>query len=71
MTRHIVLIDVDRPDEPLEVKIDEIRDTTIRVGVPHTQVKFYLQRRNGSACFEGSLGGRYFVYDPAQPAKAT
>lgn len=71
MTRHIILIDVDRPDEPLEVKIDEIRDTTIRVGVPNTQVKFYLQRRNGSACFEGALGGRYFVYDPAKPAKAT
>ncbi len=71
MARHIVLNDIDRPDEPLVVEINELRDTTIVVGVPNTQVKFYLQRRNGSGCFEGSLGGRYFVYDPAKPAKAT
>ncbi len=71
MVRRIALIDIDRPDEPLEVEVDELRDAMMVVGVPNTQVKFYLQRRNGSGCFEGSLGGRYFVYDPAKPAKAT
>ena len=71
MVRRIAFIDIDRPDEPLEVEVDELRDAMMVVGVPNTQVKFYLQRRNGSGCFEGSLGGRYFVYDPAKPAKAT
>ncbi|MGD9657853.1 MAG: hypothetical protein AB7U61_09490 [Methylocystis sp.] len=67
----IVLTDIDRPDEPLSVQVDELRDATVVVSVPNTHVKFYLQRQNGSGCFEGSLGGRYFVYDPAKPAKAS
>jgi hypothetical protein len=67
----IVLNDIDHPDEPLTVEVDEVRDTTMLVSVPNTVVKFYLQRRNGSPYFEGTLGGRYFFYDPAEPAKAT
>lgn len=67
----IVLIDIDRPDEPLIVEVDELRDTRLVVSVPNTLAKFYLRCRDGSSRFEGSLGGRYFFYDPAKPEKDT
>nr|CCD32031.1 Conserved hypothetical protein [Methylocystis sp. SC2] len=69
MGRRIVLIDIDRHDEPLTVEVDELRDMVMVVGVPNTQVKFYLQRRDESSWFEGSIGGRYFVFDPTTPGK--
>jgi hypothetical protein len=69
MATRIALIDIDRPDEPVVVEVEELRDTTILVSVPNTLVRFQLQRRNGAAWFEGSLGGRYFVFDPNKPGK--
>ncbi len=65
MGRRIVLIDIDRHDEPLTVEVDELRDTVMVVGVPN-----YLQRRDESSWFEGSIGGRYFIFDPTRLGKA-
>lgn len=65
MNRVIALVDVDRPDEPLEVEIEQINQAVLSVTVPNTFVRFELRRRDRDAPFEGSLGGRYFIFDPA------
>lgn len=64
MDRRIKLTDTDRPDEPLEVEIERITETTLRVAVPNTIVRFDLRRQKEDGPFEGSLGGRYFTFDP-------
>ncbi|WP_244613182.1 hypothetical protein [Methylosinus sp. Ce-a6] len=63
------MTDVDRPDEPLEVEIERMTETTLRVTVPKTIVAFELRRPREGAAFEGALGGRYFTYTPAASAK--
>lgn len=65
MDDRIKLTDVDRPDEPLDVQIDQMNETTLRVSVPGTVVKFELRRNGKDGAFEGALGGRYFSFDPA------
>lgn len=65
MSRIVVLVDVDRPDEPLEVEVEQISQAVLSVIVPNTFIRFELRRRDRDAPFEGSLGGRYFMFDPA------
>jgi hypothetical protein len=65
VSRVIALIDVDRPDEPLEVEIEQVNQAVLSVTVPNTFVRFELRRRDRGSSFEGSLGGRYFTFDPA------
>ncbi|MBG0810111.1 hypothetical protein IY145_12055 [Methylosinus sp. H3A] len=67
MERRIKLTDIDRPDEPLEVEVEWIAGTTLRALVPNTSIRFELRRPNEEAPFEGTLGGRYFAFEP-QPA---
>lgn len=63
MSRRIRLTDIDRPDEPLEVEIERMTDTTLRVVVPNTVVAFELRRWREDRPYEGSLGARHFVFD--------
>ncbi len=65
MNSRIRLTDVDRPDEPLEVEIERASETTLRVLVPNTIVRFDLRRQRQDLPFEGVLGGRCFIFDPA------
>jgi hypothetical protein len=67
MERRIKLTDIDRPDEPLEVEIERLAETTLRVLVPNTVIRFELRRASEAAPFEGSLGGRSFAFDPEPP----
>jgi len=69
MERRIKLTDIDRPGEPLEVEIERVGEATMRVMVPNTVIRFELRRQNEGAPFEGTLGGRYFTFDP-EPATA-
>lgn len=69
MDRRITLTDVDRPDEPLVVEIERVTETTLRVVVPSTIVRFDLRRHREDLPFEGSLGGRSFSFDPEPPKK--
>lgn len=62
MKRRIKLTDIDRPNEPLEVEIERMTDTMLKVAVPNTVVKFELRRPREDRAFEGGLGGRYFVF---------
>ncbi len=64
MAEQIWLIDTDRPDEPLKVEIEAVDGVTLRLRVANTAVRFTLRRVNGNPYFQGSLGGRDFVYDP-------
>lgn len=63
-TPRIFLIDADHPDEPLEVEVEGANATTLRVAVPNTFVKFELRRYDNGAAYQGSLGGRYFMFVP-------
>lgn len=69
MERRIKLTDVDRPDEPLEVHVEQMTETTLRVSVPNTVVGFELLRPREGAAFEGALGGRSFTFDPPAPPR--
>jgi hypothetical protein len=73
MESRIKLIDLDRPEEPLEVEIERITETTLRVLVPNTVIRFELRRFGQDAPFEGTLGGRYFIFEapPASGAPKT
>ncbi len=62
MTR-VLLTDVDRPKEPLEVDILESSPTLLKAAVPNTIIAFTLRRYDQSSCFEGHLGGRTFTYE--------
>lgn len=69
MTR-ILLMDVDRPNEPLEVDIVEASSTFLKAAVPNTIVTFSLRRYDQSSHFEGHLGGRTFIYEPPKAPSA-
>ncbi len=71
MNRRIRLTDVDRPEEPLEVEIERATETSLRVIVPNTIVKFELRRQREDLPFEGALGGRYFMFDPNAATRKT
>ena len=66
----IELMDIDRLDEPLAVDVEDLGDLDLSVIVPNTSVRFTLYRRDREGRFEGALGGRYFVFDPASLSKA-
>lgn len=65
----ISLIDVDRPSEPLEVDVQASNTRTLRVLVPNSLVIFELHRHDDESPFEGTLGGRYFSFNPKVLAK--
>jgi hypothetical protein len=63
MDTRIKLTDVDRPNEPLEVEIERVTETILRVAVPNTIVRFDMRRARDDAPFEGAIGGRNFMFD--------
>jgi hypothetical protein len=64
MTSRILLIDVDREDEPLEALIEQRRPLVLRLKVANTAVVFEMSRTDREKPFTGSLGGRSFTFDP-------
>ncbi|MFY9626739.1 MAG: hypothetical protein WAK03_01115 [Methylocystis sp.] len=69
--QRITLVDVDRPDEPLEAETAHVSETALRLVVPNTAVEFELRRSDPNGPYEGSLGGRDYVFDPgARPSAA-
>jgi hypothetical protein len=62
----ILLTDIERPKEPLDVEILELTATNLTVRVANTEVLFRLRKREIGMIFEGSLGARSFEFD-AQP----
>ncbi len=64
MAEEIWIRDIDRPNEPLKAEIEAINGSVLRLRVANTAVRFTLRRVNGNPYFEGSLGGRDFVFDP-------
>ena len=64
--RRILLTDIERPNEPLDVEILELSATVLTVKVANTEVLFRLRKREIGTMFEGSLGARSFEFD-AQP----
>jgi hypothetical protein len=69
MSGRIMLIDLDRPEEPFEVDVEEYSQLALRLRVPHTIVSFEMRRNSSGAPFEGAIGGRNFIFDPATIAK--
>lgn len=66
-----MLTDVDNPCEPLEVEVEQSTQTLLRVAVPNTSVRFELNRLEADSLFEGSLGGRYFIFDASSSPNAS
>jgi hypothetical protein len=64
--RRILLTDIERPKEPLDVEIMELTATNLTVRVANTEVLFHLRKRETGMMFEGALGARSFEFD-AQP----
>ena len=75
--QRILLTDIERPNEPLDVEILELSATVLTVKVANTEVLFRLRKREIGMIFEGSLGARSFEFDaqplvkPAAKAKKT
>ena len=66
MGKRIILFDPSHPDEPLEAEIEKSNQKELMLLVPNTRVRFKLTRTDADAVFEGSLGGRDFIYDPSK-----
>ena len=64
--QRILLTDIERPKEPLDVEILELTATDLTVKVANTEVLFRLRKREIGMMFEGSLGARSFEFD-AEP----
>ncbi len=64
--RRILLTDIERPQEPLDVEIVELTATDLTAKVANTEVLFRLRKSEIGMIFEGSLGARSFEFD-AQP----
>lgn len=64
MEGRIILIDVDRPGEALEVDIIAADETSLTLAAPNTSVQFRLFRHSRGALYQGSLGGRSFRFVP-------
>jgi hypothetical protein len=65
----ILLTDIERPKEPLDVEILELTATNLTVKVANTEVLFRLRKRDIGMIFEGSLGARSFEFDAAPLVK--
>jgi hypothetical protein len=63
----IILTDLDRPGETLEVGIVAMGDSVLILSVPNTNVQFRLFRRARNGAYEGTLGGRSFGWVPQRP----
>jgi hypothetical protein len=70
MGKRIILFAAHHPDEPLEVEIEQSSLMELSLSIPNTQVRFKLHRDDPETPFEGSLGGRDFIYDPSKPTFA-
>jgi len=73
--QRVLLTDIERPKEPLDVEILELTTTILTVRVANTEILFRLRKREIGMMFEGSLGARSFEFDAEQlvnpAAKAT
>lgn len=70
MAQRIRLFDIDRDGETLEVHIEHVGEWALLVSVPNTTVRFELRRRTADGPFEGSLGGRSFIFPvPSRPSR--
>jgi hypothetical protein len=67
--RRILLTDIERPQEPLDVELLELTATDLKVKVANTEVLFRLRKREMGMMFEGSLGARSFEFDAAPLVK--
>ena len=67
--QRILLTDIERPQEPLDVDIMELTATDLNVKVANTEVLFRLRKREIGMIFEGSLGARSFEFDAEQLLK--
>jgi hypothetical protein len=67
--QRILLTDIERPKEPLDVEILELSATVLTVKVANTEVLFRLRKREIGMIFEGSLGARSFEFDAAPSVK--
>jgi hypothetical protein len=67
--QRILLTDIERPNEPLDVEILELSATVLTVKVANTEVLFRLRKREIGTMFEGSLGARSFEFDAAPLVK--
>ena len=52
--RRILLTDIERPQEPLDVELLELTATDLKVKVANTEVLFRLRKREIGMIFEGS-----------------
>ena len=68
--QRILLTDIERPNEPLDVEILELTATDLTVKVANTEVLFRLRKREIGMIFEGSLGARSFEFDAAAIGEA-
>ena len=68
--QRILLTDIERPKEPLDVEILELTATDLTVKVANTEVLFRLRKREIGMIFEGSLGARSFEFDAAAIGEA-
>jgi len=60
----VSLIDLDHPNEPLQVEVIACDEKVLRLAVPYTSIQFNLYRRESNVFYEGSLGGRSFCFIP-------
>jgi hypothetical protein len=67
--RRILLTDIERPQEPLDVEILELTATDLKVKVANTEILFRLRKREIGMIFESSLGARSFEFDSAPLVK--
>jgi hypothetical protein len=65
MIKRVALFDEDHPDEPLEAEIEQSSSTELILTIPNTLVRFKLVRPDPKAPFEGSVGGRDFIFYPS------
>lgn len=60
----IQLLDMDRPREIFEAKLEETTPTRLALSVPHTIVRFNLCRQEGETAGSGPMGGSNYVCTP-------
>lgn len=66
MATRIILFDAQHPEEPLEAQVELCSQMELSLSIPNTNVRFKVCRSNQEASFEGSVGGRDFIYDPSK-----
>ena len=62
MEKWVSLIDLDHPNEPLQVEVIACDEKVLKLAVPNTSIQFNLYRRGSNVFYEGSLGGRSFCF---------